>query len=280
MTRPILLCSAVALGALAALAGCNRTTPEVNPVADAPPDAGPLALASGNPLADLKSHLSQKQAPPPIDPKDIVPVAKRDPDWDLEPQDPARDYVRRYVWGVSRYGDMSPCVDAQASVPENGKATVRVVDAYPPHCPPTGVDEIFAVDVSADRLELVHQQSDRPKLAKWFDGSDPLGPAKAPVPEFANPAKWTTPTGDVFKDAQLAVVRIQLYGRGTYPFVMVAGWPQWFPRDSDQATRDAFAVKVCTASKGLPLAVAAGLNRSDVLRIRCGEHPTGIWETL
>jgi hypothetical protein len=281
MTRPTLFPRSVVLGALVALAGCNRTTPEATPATDAPRDAAPPPVGSGNPLADLKSRLSQKQTPPPVDPREIVPVAKRDPDWDLETQDPARDYVRRYVWGVSRYGDLSTCVDAQASIPESGKATVRVVDAYPQRCAsPTGIDEIFGVDVGADHLELVHQQSDRPKLGKWADGSDPLGPAKTPVPEFANSAKWTTPTGDVFKDARLAVVRIQLYGRGTYPFVMLAGWPDWFPRSSDQAMRDAFAVKVCTASKGLPLAVAAGLNRSDVLRIRCGASPTGVWETL
>jgi hypothetical protein len=265
------------LTAALACSGCRGSAPETTR-SDMSADAAPAS--STNPLLDLKNSLSQKQTPPPVDPGDIVPVAKRDPDWDLDKQDPARDYVRRYVWGVARYGEMSRCVDAQPSEPANGKTVVHVADAVPPRCPPTGVDETFAVDVAADRLELVHQQVDRPKLAPWLDRSDPYAPPKSPVPEFADPNKWNTPTGKALKEARLVPIRIQMYGRGTYPFVMLAGWPDWFPRTIDQATRDSFAAKLCAGSQGMPLAIAAGLDRSNVLRVRCGATPTAVWEVL
>ena len=224
--------------------------------------------------------MRQKQTPPPIDQDAVAPIAHREPDWDLDKTDPARDYVRRYIWGTSRYGAMSPCVDAQPSFPADGKTEVHVVDAVPPRCGPTGVEETFAVDVSADRLELVKQQVDRPKLKKWLDGSDPYGPPKTPVPEFTDPGKWTALTGQALKKERLVPIRIQMYGRGTYPFVTLAGWPEWFPRNMDQATRDAFAVKLCSGSQNMPLGIIAGLDRSNVLRIRCGATPTGVWEVL
>ena len=259
--------------------GCHGSAPETT-ATDISADAAPAPSSSANSFLELTKRLSQKQTPPPIDPDAMSPVAKRDPDWDLDRRDPARDYVRRYVWGVARYGETSHCVDAQPSVPAGGKTTVRVADAVPPHCPPTGVDETFAVDVAADRLELVKQQVDRPKLKPWLDGSDPYGPPKTPVPEFAAPTKWNTPAGKVLKDARLTPIRIQMYGRGTYPFVILAGWPEWFPRTMDQGTRDAFAAKLCSGSAGMPLVIGAGLDRSNVLRVRCGDTPTGVWDQL
>jgi hypothetical protein len=270
-----LLLTCAALGA----AACRGSAPEETTAPDMSKDAAP-APSSSNSFTDLTKRLSQKQTPPPVDPDAAAPVAKREPDWDLDHRDPARDYVRRYVWGVARYGDLSACVDAQPSVPRNGKAEVHVADAVPPHCPPTGVDETFAVDVPGDRLELVRQQVDRTKLRPWLDGSDPGAPAKAKVPEFAEPNKWNTPTGKAMKDARLVPIRIQLYGRGTYPFVMLAGWPPWFPRTMDQASRDAFAAQICSGSQGMPLAIGAGLDRSNVLRVRCGDSPTAVWDVL
>jgi hypothetical protein len=268
------------LAASIAGAGC-RSTAEETTRPDMSADSAPApSPSSSNSLAELTKRLSQKQTPPPLDPDAMAPIAKREPDWDLDKRDPARDYVRRYIWGVARYGDMSRCVDAQPSTPANGKAEVHVADAVPPRCPPTGVDETFAVDVPGDRLELVRKQVDRSKLRPWLDGSDPGAPAKTPVPEFANPNKWNTPTGQAMKEARLVPIRIQMYGRGTYPFVMLAGWPAWFPRTIDQASRDAFAAKICAGSQGMPLAIGAGLDRSNVLRVRCGDAPTAVWDVL
>jgi len=126
---------------------------------------------------------------------------------------------------------------------------------------------VFRVDVGADRLS-VDDAAKRDPLARWPDGSDPEGPA-SPAREAGDTHGWQGALKDAIRTEQLVAIRVQAYGRGSYPVVTLAGWhAAVVPSASPESLRP-FAEALCTASRGMPLAFVAGLDRSTVLRIRC-----------
>jgi hypothetical protein len=272
-----------ALGA-AGCGGCTRSVPEPGGQ-----DAGPstsAAAAAGSvpsPVAawlarhprDDAGHLIPQSSPPPDDPALLPPKPGRDPDWDLDREDPARDYVRRYTFGTGRYGPTLDCVDVGASKEAGDRRRVEVKTAA--SCAGAGtLRDVFLVDVAADRLS-VDDKAKRDPLAHWPDGSDPEGPPSQ-VRDASDMHVWKGSLRDVIREQQLVAIRIQAYGRGTYPVVTLAGWhgaakPGASPEDLRGLT-DA----LCRAGSGMPLGLVAGIDRSMMLRIRC---PGGaFWDRL
>jgi hypothetical protein len=235
-------------------AACRQTPPEPT---RAPVDAAPSALDP--------SKLSPR-APMPTESAAPIPQPKREPDWDLDSDDPARDYVRRYALGTKRYGESLDCVDVGRSAPAGDRRRVEVKTAA--KCPGAGTTrDVFLVDVALDRLG-VDDKTRRDPLAHWPDGSDPEGPPGA-VRELSGARDWKVPIKDVLQHAQLVPIRVQGYGRGTYPVITLAGWhAEVVPPASEEALRP-FAKALCDASGGAPLALFGGLDRTLLLRIRC-----------
>ena len=249
--------------------GCKKT--------ESNPDAGPPS-STARPSSlerDERGHLRPKTPRPPDNPADLPPQPTVEPDWDLDPRDPARDYVLRYVRATLRYGEATPCVDARTAGQSGGKAVVEVRDARQakgPGC--AGGDTLrdtFLVDVASDRLE----SKTAPPLKKWPDGSDPLGPPNAPS-DLDAPA----PLRDALFGAQLTPIRFQAYGRGAYVVVTLAGWrPPLTPGAAGDPARD-LAAKLCAANHALPLAFMAGIDRATVARVRCDDLPSVRWDDL
>jgi hypothetical protein len=213
-----------------------------------------------------------------VDPRDIPPQPGRDPDWDLDTADTARDYVRRYVLGTRRYGGSLDCVDIGPSTPSGDRRKVEVkTSASCPDAGPAGdVRDVFVVDVAGDRL-TVDDKAKRNPLARWPDGSDPEGPPGS-VQNTSDLRKWRGPLKDaVFGKQQLVVIRVQMYGRGTYPVITVAGWHGAVMPTATAEDLRSFADDMCHANEG-PLGIFAGLDRSRILLIRCpgGAH----WDKL
>ena len=128
-----------------------------------------LAQAMG-----LQNNEKPDPPPPPTD-ADFVKLGTREPDWDLDPSDPARDYVERYIQATRRYAAERPCVHAQASRVEGGRTLVDTRDSSENGCKGTGaVRDTFAADVEHDRLDLADPARGAP-LADWPDGSNPGG---------------------------------------------------------------------------------------------------------
>jgi hypothetical protein len=263
--------SAVAVAAAGplALAACRKTPPE--PVGQG--SAAPTASTSAHIIAatpKLPPQLDPAHAPPrapmPTESATPIPQPKRDPDWDLDSDDAARDYVRRYALGTKRYGESLDCADIGRSAPAGDRRRVEVKTAA--NCPGAGtVRDVFLVDTALDRLS-VDDRSKRDPLAHWPDGSDPEGPA-AIVREITGMRDWKVPLKDVLQRQQLVPVRVQGYGRGTYPVVTIAGWhAAVVPTASPEALRP-FAEALCQASGGMPLGLFGGLDRTLMLRIRC-----------
>jgi hypothetical protein len=104
---------------------------------------------------DDAGHYIPTTPAPPINSADLPPTPSRDPDPDFDPDDPARDYVTRYVKGTNRYGDKTACVvvgkSSDAGAP---KRLVEVRDNKDdPKC--GGSDTLrdaFVVDVGADHM--------------------------------------------------------------------------------------------------------------------------------
>jgi hypothetical protein len=195
-----------------------------------------------------------------------APEVRRAPDWDLSPDDPGRDYARRYAFFTKRYQDFS-CIDfgAGEAVPEGKRVVVKTAAG----CSGGGtVRDVFLVDVAGDHL-TVDDKSKRDPLARWPDGSDPEGPPTDGVRETTNMKDWKSPLQKVFLDQSLAPMRMQSYGRGTYPVISIAGWHGPYqlnaPADAIQPLADA----LCSANDNMPLAIVAGFDRAHVLRIRC-----------
>jgi hypothetical protein len=203
----------------------------------------------------------------------VPPQPKREPDMDLDTEDPARDYVRRYVHGSGRYGDKTACTLYGKSYAKAGRRAVDVGDD--PACSggSTAVRETFLVDVGGDRL-AVDDAANHPPLQLWPDGSDPGSPPKLPVREFDNMKTWGTALHTSLEQLQLLAVRVQLYGRGTYPLVTLAGWRPQFGKSTAGSTLDDDAKKFCAATADQPLSFIAGIDRSTTLRIQC---PGGKW---
>jgi hypothetical protein len=235
--------------------------------------AAASAFLSRHPRDDA-GHLIPRMAPPPPDPS-ASSQAGRDPDWDLDQDDPARDYVRRYVAVTKRYGETLDCISLEPSQPSGEKRRVEAKNA--PGCPAAGQQrDVFVVDVAADRLS-VDDRTKRDVLARWPDGSDPEGPAN-PVRDGSQMKAWQGPLKDAIRMQELVPVRVQAYGRGSYPVVTIAGWHKAVTPSAPPESLRPFAEALCRANEGLPLAFLAGVNRSTLMRVRC---PGGVrWETL
>jgi hypothetical protein len=268
--------AATTLGA-AGCDSCGKAPPEP---AGSSSDGSALATASpsANPrlARDDAGHLVPRTAAPPIALDATIPdKPKREPDWDLDSDDPARDYVRRYTLGTRRYGDALDCIDVGPSQAAGDRRRVEVRTAA--GCPGAGtVRDVFLVDVALDRL-TVDDKATRDPLARWPDGSDPEGPAGA-VREIGSLREWNGEPKNALQGQLLVPIRVQTYGRGTYPVVTLAGWHGIVAPGADPETLRGLSDSLCRATHGAPMALFGGLDRSVILRVRC---PGGTrWEKL
>ncbi len=205
----------------------------------------------------------------------LLPPVLTPPDWDLSADDPGRDYARRYVLFTQRYPDLA-CAEFSPSVPLPDVKQVTVKTAAT--CPGAGtVRDVFLVDVAGDHL-TVDDKTRRAPLARWPDGSDPEAPPGVVIRETTNMRGWKSPIQDALLKLSLAPMRMQSYGRGTYPVVSLAGWHAPYllnaPPDALQPLSDA----LCAANDNMPMALVAGFDRAHVLRIRCPSATK--WDTL
>jgi len=252
---------------LAALLGCGKR--------DEPPPTPPAATSATSadvPVTPANGHQgprSPRKEPPqaPDNAAGTLPTAMRDPTWNLDPTDPARDYVARYVRATKRYGDVA-CVSIGKSTFANDRSTVEARNDTSGACGKAGdLRDRFLVNVATDRMSIdgaLHQ----PALSKWPDGSDPDGPP-GKVADVQDLLKWKTPLHDAFHTLLLAPLRMQLYGRGTYPIFSIAGWHGPVMRNMTPAQLEAPARALCDANEGAPLGIFAGFDRSTLLRIDC-----------
>jgi hypothetical protein len=251
--------------AAAGCGGCGRANPEPahdtdisspsTSTAPSPSDSAAAVAAWRNrhPRDDA-GNLIPRSSPPPVDSSLLPPKPGREPDWDLDASDAARDYVRRYALATKRYGASLECADIRPSTRTGDRVTVEVTTAAP--CPGAGtVRDVFVVDVAGDRLG-VDDKAKRDPLARWPDGSDPEAPPRD-VLNTSDMRKWNGALKDaVFGKFQLVVIRVQMYGRGSYP---VATADDLGSLDDD----------LCRANEGAPLGIIAGIDRANILRIRC-----------
>lgn len=197
-----------------------------------------------------------------------LPKATRDPDWGLDATDPAKDMVTRYLRATKRYGAQTSCVLVKPSTFADGRSVVETVSDASGTCgKPNELRDRFFVNIATDRMstdESLHQ----PVLQKWPDGSDPDGPA-GKVADGQDLRAWKAALGATIRSLQLVPLRVQLYGRGTYPVVTLAGWhgPVQQGMTPDQLAGPAKAL--CEANDQQPLAFFAGLERVTLLRITC-----------
>jgi hypothetical protein len=280
MPRPLSIAAYLALASAPSVAGCtcsHRSTPEPVATADTasaqhtitPPRAPNIRPHVGPLEKDPDSgHYIPTTPIPPVAPSLIPPQPKRDPDMDLDADDPASDYARRYVIGSRRYGDKTACTIYGKSRAQGAQRAVDVSDD--PACSggSTAVRDTFLVDVGGDRLALDGASQQHPPLQLWPDGSDPGAPPK-PVREIADMKGWTTALRTTIDDLKLLAVRVQLYGRGTYPVITLAGWRPQLGKSTSGDAMDGAAKKFCTATADAPLTFIAGIDRSTALRIRC-----------
>ena len=284
------LLPALALSNATGTAGCSRSPEPAAPDADTAVESEPTSSPTMSPSAlaawrarhrrDDAGNLIPKSTPPPIDSAELPPKPGREPDWDLDSDDPARDYVRRYALGTKRYGDSLACVDIRPSTRAANQRSVEVRTAA--RCADAGtpgaVRDVFLVDVAGDHL-TVDDKSRRDPLARWPDGSDPEGPPAAHVLNTSDLRHWKGPLKDaVFGKQQLVVVRVQMYGRGTYPVITLAGWHGAITPSASAEVLRSFDDDLCRANDGAPMGIFAGIDRSDMLRIRCPGPPR--WDKL
>ncbi len=263
-----LACCTLALGARG-LAGCDR--------ADEPASATPrpAASASGAPVPDLKAVAIA--APSAAAAVLSLPKAMRDPDWGLDPADPATDYVTRYLRATKRYGDKTACVAVKPSSFSDGRSVVETRNDASGSCgKPDDLRDRFFVKVATDRMSI-DESLRQPALQKWPDGSDPDGPP-GKVSDGQDLRAWKASLGTTIRALKLVPLRVQLYGRGTYPIVTLAGWHGVVMQGMTPAQLEAPAKELCQANDGEPLAFFAGLERSTLLRITC--PGTAKFETL
>jgi hypothetical protein len=288
-TLPMSALPAMSAGLLAFVLGCNRTQPAEPPTFD----AGPLHMTLSQALGLAAG--SEKPAPPePPTDANFVKVGKRDIDWDLDASDPASDYVERYIQATQRYGTERKCVHAQPSRIENGRPLVDARDtpavdrasqgagAPPNGCNGTGaVRDTFAVDVDHDHLELADPARGTP-LADWPDGSSPGGMPTASPKEGPAIEGWKSPLPKALQTLALVPLRVQFYGRGSYPLLSVAGWHGMLTLTSSPDELATDAKKICEASAAFPVGIIATMDRSIVLRVKCpaGAAAVARWEHL
>lgn len=257
-----------------ALAGCNDKRKSPPPPSPTVATTGTLSARPTGLNRDENGKLVPRTPRPADDPAAIPPAPASDIDWDLDKIDPPRDYVERYVRATKRYGSDPACVVAKTNGSRSGKSVVEVRGAGKDGCAPPGTDlrDAFLVDVAADRLE----RDGGGKLGKWPDETDPAAPAGKPF----EPDAFTSPVKDVLLAMQLTPVRAQLYGRGSYLVVTLAGWRDPIAAKAAPASMLGFADKICAASGGLPAAFFAGIDRSLALRVRCSGNDRARWDRL
>ena len=275
---------AIATVAFAACASCTRTEePTVKPDAAAPATSTVVQIAGMDATAVLRPSTGSRHpklvTPTQIPDASLIdPLASREPNWGLDPADGARDYVMRYVRATVRYGDKSGCVIASPSTESGIKRRVEVHDDPASRCFAGGggaakARDVFLVDPMADRLTLETSRGASP-LAKWPDGSDPEGPP-GQLQSIDDSKSWTGKLRDALVEAKLSPVRIQLYGRGSYPVITLAGWYAPITRFGPTAPLAELAEKLCAASSNGPIGLFAGFNRQEMLRIHCvGSGPS------
>lgn len=204
-------------------------------------------------------------------------TSSRLPEWTFDPEDPARDYVGRYLRATLRYGDDTSCVVLGRSSFRGRESVVEVRNPAEGSCGKAAeLRDTFLASVASDHLRLDDPEH-RPALKPWPDGSLPDGPA-APVTEVRELHSWKSPIHDVIKKQQLYPVRVQLYGRGTYPVITLAGWHALFDPKGDLSALSSPAADLCAASHGAPMGFLAGLDRKLLLRIDCPDRVR--WENL
>jgi hypothetical protein len=205
------------------------------------------------------------------------PIATREPEWTFNPDDPAKDYVGRYIKATVRYGEENSCILLSPSTFKNGDSIVEVRNPADGSCgKPAELRDRFIANVSTDRLRI-DDPDHHPALKAWPDGSMPDAAAGlvVTVPDLH---KWRTPLHEEIKKQQLYPLRVQLYGRGTYPVVTLAGWHALFDPKGDLAALKAPAQELCAATNGLPMGFFAEPNRTMLLRVDCPDNPH--WEKL
>jgi len=226
--------------------------------------------------ASSPSARPYKGGPPPAD-STSLPAASREPDWGLDLADPAKDYVQRYLRATKRYGAQSKCVVVGASKFTGERSVVETHNDAGGACGKAGeLRDRFFVTVATDRMSL--DESLHPaKLQSWPDGSDPAA-APAKVADVQDLRAWKIGLGDTLRKLLLVPLRVQLYGRGTFPVVSIAGWHGPVLRTMSPAELADPAKKLCDANEGEPLGIIAGVDRATLLRITC---PAGAkFETL
>jgi hypothetical protein len=222
----------------------------------------PIPMVSGSP-----AFAGGRDAGPPVE-------VKREPDWDLSADDPGRDYARRYAFFTKRYPDFD-CVEFGPGVAAGDRKQVTVKTSA--SCPGGGaVRDVFLVDVAGDHL-TVDDRTKRDPLARWPDGSDPEGPAGTTVRETTNMKGWKSPIQDALLKLSLAPLRMQSYGRGTYPVISIAAWRAPFTLNAPADAMQPLADALCAANDSMPMALVAGFDRSHLLRIRC--PASSKWDT-
>ncbi len=271
-------CSACSKGSQPATATVEAGTSAVSPTASharVKPPAAPVAPIDHTPiwLRDSGTRYSLIQPlPMPSGLRDAgpPPPGLRQPDWDLSKDDPARDYARRYAFFTRRYPDGLDCVEFGPSEASSNVRRVTVTTAAA--CPTGGgagtVRDVFLVDTAGDHL-TVDDKTKRSPLAKWPDGSDPEGPASPQIREVGDMKNWKSPLQDALLKQQLAALRMQSYGRGTYPVVSIAGWHGVVQLDAPPDALQPLADALCAANDNMPMAIVAGFDRAHVLRITC-----------
>jgi hypothetical protein len=200
-------------------------------------------------------------------------------DWTFDAEDPGRDYVGRYLRATLRYGRDTACVLLGKSNFRNGEAVIEVRNPADSTCgPPGALRDTFVADVAIDRIKLDDPSHQAP-LRAWPDGSAPDGPPSE-VADVQNLVKWRSPLHDAIKKQQLWPLRIQLYGRGTYPVVSIAGWHGTFDPKGDVEALKGAARDLCVATDQSPLGFVTGQGGAveQMLRIDCPANPH--WERL
>ena len=229
----------------------------------------------------------KKSEPTPTEPASATPAnasaeggsrqSTRTPDWTFDADDPARDYVGRYLRATLRYGTETACVVLGRSSFKNGESMVEVRNPADGSCGKAAeLRDTFIANVSGDRLRIDDADHHGP-LKAWPDGSMPDAPP-APIASIGDLFHWKAPLHDSIKKAHLYPLRVQLYGRGTYPVITLAGWHELFDPKGDIAALKAPAEDLCAATQGAPMAFFAELDRSTLLRIDCPDNPH--WEKL
>jgi hypothetical protein len=198
----------------------------------------------------------------------------RAPDLDLDAKDPAQDYVGRYVRATKRYGDDATCPRLDPSKLEGGRRVVAVRGRA--SCGSASIQDTFVVDLVADRLTLAGGSNGGP-LATWPDGSAP-GEDAHPIRTLVTARDWASPVADSLGELGLTPSRVDLYGRGTYRVVSLAGWTEPVAKDAPRETQHAVAKKLCAAN-GESLALFGGGAPHELARIRCPNGDTE-WESL